>query len=113
MFCFNFHFFTTSMSRKFNSNPEQRMTKSIPNSNPNQSIQLVDLLLNKLSGIIFSLSQQWCQKWDSHVRYSGDSLIIFTKQLYLHIYFLILNKYYSTDHKFLTFFYKTKTEISY
>ena len=29
------------------------------------------------------------------MRYSGDSFIVFIKQLYLNIYFLILNKYYN------------------
>ena len=58
MFSFNFHSFTTSMSRKFNSNPEQRITKSNPNSNSNQSIQRVDYLLNKLFEITFLSSQQ-------------------------------------------------------
>ena len=48
---------------------------------------------NKLLQTIVLSSQQWCQKLDVYVSYSGDSFIVFIKQLYLNIHFLILNKY--------------------
>ena len=81
--------FNSEFNSKFNSK-----FNSDANSNSNPVIELVNSLPNKFFKFTFLSSQQWCQKWDSHARYSGDSFIVFIKQLYLHIYFLILNKYY-------------------
>ena len=77
MFCFNFQFFPYHEQFK-NQQPNQKFKMQIVKYKNSLPLDLFKINFYFNLGYLFN-PQQWCQKWDIHVQYSGDSFIIFIK----------------------------------